>query len=147
MRALIRPERTFREALNQGSEHPSADAPPFRGELSGRRFKIRRFVRKRNSFVPVIRGEIETDWRGGSTVRVWMTLHPFVFAFLLVWFGTLAIGMRQEMMAGGPDVRMIAAMMLYGLLLPNVGFFPEVWKARRILRRALTGEIDLAPKE
>ena len=58
---------------------------PFIGTVEGDRFRVRRDIRYRNSFLPIVLGRVRTV-PTGVRVGVTMFLHPTVAVFMLVWF-------------------------------------------------------------
>jgi hypothetical protein len=73
---LIRPRRTFREwiAFNITREDNTV-GPPFLGKVGFRTFRLRRDIRYRNSFLPMVWGSIVPS-RVGSRISVNMFMHP-----------------------------------------------------------------------
>jgi hypothetical protein len=59
---------------------------PYLGTLDGYKFEIRRIIHYRNSFLPIIKGEIRPD-AGGSSIEI--TMHPHLVAIVLL-IGLLA---------------------------------------------------------
>jgi hypothetical protein len=68
------------------ARHSSASDKAFQGTVSDREFRITPVIGYMNSFLPLIRGQIE-DAPDGARVRVSMRLHPATFGFMLLWFG------------------------------------------------------------
>jgi hypothetical protein len=64
----------------------SRDHKPYQGSLNHDRFEVSRIIHYRNSFLPVIKGEIQPGL-GGSIIDITMHPHPFVIVFMIVWFG------------------------------------------------------------
>jgi len=64
---------------------------PYEGKLNGMKFKINRIISYRNSFLPVITGDMRNQI-SGITIMVKMRLHLFVFLFLILWFGFAGFG-------------------------------------------------------
>ena len=63
----------------------------FSGSISSSNFKISKNISYRNSFLPVIVGNVEPSSKG-SNVTVTMRLHRFVFVFMCIWFFGVGIG-------------------------------------------------------
>jgi hypothetical protein len=91
-----------------------------------------------NSFLPVIRGAI-VPAPHGSDIRLLMTLHPAVAVFMAVWLcgvgGPVAAALVHWPPASIP--RVPAAMLVFGVALTVIGFFPETAKAETIIRECL----------
>jgi hypothetical protein len=86
-------------------------------------FRIRRDIRYRNSFLPLVWGNIVPTPMGARVV-VTMFMHPLVLAFLgmLVW-GALKSGSSAELWGT----------FMFLTALSAAGFIPEVVKAKRLL--------------
>ena|SRR5687768_7943521 len=75
---IIEPKQMFRFF--------SRDHKAYQGNLNNDRFEVSRIIHYRNSFLPVIKGEIRPGL-GGTVVDITMHPHPFVIAFMIIWFG------------------------------------------------------------
>jgi hypothetical protein len=105
----------------------------FIGEASSTYFKIRRDITYRNSFLPIIHGEFHKTIRG-SEISILMFLHPFVLVFMLIWLTCIGFGVWAAIShSKGAVVLFPIGMILFGLGLTAGGFFPEAFKAKRIL--------------
>nr|WP_320049771.1 hypothetical protein [uncultured Desulfuromonas sp.] len=104
---------------------------PFRGDVSTSAFKIFRTTSPRNSFAPFLHGKI-IPHPLGTKVTVTMTPHPFIFAFLCIWFlGLLpifALGPAGELSL--VNLLTPLAMTAFMLLLTYAGFWLEVKKSK-----------------
>jgi hypothetical protein len=116
---------------------------PFRGSAQGRHFKATRVIRGRNSFLPVVIGEI-AQGASGADVHVRMRLHWLVAAFMLFWFaGFLGAGAPFVQRPSHPlpassnllALRAVIAVFAYAVF--NFFFWAEAAKARMVLRDAL----------
>ena len=112
----------------------------FVGAAKGDRFRVRRDIRYRNSFLPIVLGRV-TAVPAGVRVEVTMFLHPIVAVFMLVWFS--GVGFAAWALLRTPRHAPIGffgavAILMFGLVLVGTGFFSEARKARRLLERALT---------
>jgi hypothetical protein len=56
----------------------------YQGEVTGYKFKIRRIINYRNSFLPVINGEIEPA-KDGCCIHIKMQPNIIVLIFMVVW--------------------------------------------------------------
>lgn len=63
----------------------SRNHTPYEGTIDSSGFKIYRIIHYRNSFLPNIRGRFKA-LPDKTVIRITMTLHPFVTAFLIFWF-------------------------------------------------------------
>src|SRR5439155_14819630 len=138
---LIHPRRSFREwvAFNITREDNTV-GPPFLGTARASSFRLRRDIRYRNSFLPLVWGRIVPSGVG-SRINVTMFLHPLVALFMIIWFSGLGYGIvklwvhRKEAVPFA--VLVPAAMFLFGVALMLICFFPEAIKAKRLLESAL----------
>src|ERR1700730_11232299 len=71
---------TFWESMTSSWKGPRASGFPFLGTVEGHRFRIRRDIQYRNSFLPLIRGRIVST-PTGSRVNVFMFMHPLSLIF------------------------------------------------------------------
>lgn len=115
---------------------------PFEGEVHEAGFKVMRIIHYRNSFLPVILGEVRPEGPG-TAVRVQMRLAHFISAFMVVWFSGVLLGMLAVIMAlsaGQPawgGLLAISGMLAFGVALVLLPFWYEVRQARPILRDLL----------
>jgi hypothetical protein len=107
--------------------------PPFIGTVQDNSFKVRRDIRYRNSFLPMIWGRL-ISIPTGTRVRVTMSLHPLVAVFMLVWLGFVGRGALVD--RSGPPI-LLWGMFAFGVVLIAVGFIPEVITAKRLIALAL----------
>lgn len=137
---VTRPRRTITEILKTGFRIFASGGPPFVGEVSTDSFQIRRDIRYRNSFLPLLKGRL-TSVPGGTRVNVVMHIHPLVALFMLFWFsgvgaGAIAITFGQH--SGEGAMALIPfGMLVFGVALVCGGFYPEANKAERLLRESL----------
>jgi hypothetical protein len=116
---------------------PGDDAsPPFVGKVEGDVFRIRRDIRYRNAFLPVIRGRI-TSLPMGARVSVTVRLPPAVALFMSAWFAGLVAGVASLSEPMHPLLVIPAGLFLFGAGLVCGGFFTEALKARRLLEQGL----------
>jgi hypothetical protein len=140
IRAGIRGELSLREYLRQMWDFKEFAGPPFIGSVRGNSFRIRQKIRGRNSFIPMIRGQVAPH-EGGSRINVTMFMHPFVFCFMIFWIGALGWGIWKY-----PSEPFVPAIMiLFGLGLSVGCFFWEAGKAERLLLAVLDAKIASEP--
>ncbi|MEA5570375.1 hypothetical protein [Calothrix sp. UHCC 0171] len=72
---------------------------PYRGEIIGYKFKIRRVINYRNSFLPVIQGEIKSA-KAGCCIDLKMRLNLIVICFLFVWSSPLIYSLLMIFIVG-----------------------------------------------
>ncbi len=63
---------------------------PYIGKIYNNSFKIQRAISYRNSFLPVIKGQIKNDING-CKINVKINLDDFVQVFMIVWLGGVSI--------------------------------------------------------
>jgi hypothetical protein len=130
IRAIVGAQRTF------------GGPPPFVGKVKGESFKLQRDIGHRNAFLPVVRGRVTSE-PGGTRVKVTMTLHAFVALFMAVWFWGVGYGAWSLFSEPPKEFHWMAAMpvalLVFGLVVPCVAFFPEATLARRLIEQAIAG--------
>ncbi|MFH7015615.1 hypothetical protein [Flavobacterium sp. FlaQc-47] len=63
---------------------------PYIGKIYNNSFEIKRAINYRNSFLPVIQGEIQNDING-SKINIRMNLVEIVKIFMIIWLGGVFI--------------------------------------------------------
>jgi hypothetical protein len=81
LEATVEPKKVIRSSFFTGKKKTGK---PFEGAIDHNTFNISRVIGYRNSFLPVVRGEVGSDHRG-TTIRVTMKMHILVMIFLAVW--------------------------------------------------------------
>lgn len=81
----IEPVKVLRLGLFNRSE-----TKPYQGKVAGSTFNISRIITYRNSFLPMINGNIENTF-DGSLIKVKMRLHVAVIVFLCIWCGIMGL--------------------------------------------------------
>lgn len=137
LKGLIREKPRFWPDIKGLLRFTPKYTPPFYGEVEGNTFSLRRDIRYRNSFLPLIRGEFVSSAHG-TQIKVAMNLHPLVIVFMVVWLGFAATGAISLAADKGITPALIPiGMCLFAIALTFVGFIPEAIKARRILEDEL----------
>jgi hypothetical protein len=103
-------------------------------------FELQRAILYRNSFLPIIRGRI-VPIEVGTRVNVTMYLHPVVALFMTFWLGAVGYALRA---ASSTSRLPLLLMFLFGVALTTGGFFPEAFKAKRLLSAALRSSGEIA---
>jgi hypothetical protein len=134
LRAVVGEKPPFWKSLFAGwSRDPTS--PPFIGIVDDDSFRVRRDIRYRNSFLPLVWGRFVST-PIGTRVNVIMFIHPFVALFMVFWLGTVGhIAFR-----GAPGSPIVWGMFLFGVVLTVGGFVPEAIKARHLLSDAMHDE-------
>ncbi|NLR82364.1 hypothetical protein [Chitinophaga eiseniae] len=131
---------------------PPAAGKLFRGSISGNQFELLRIIQYRNSFLPVIKGEMNT-YLGKTEVSVRQAPVLAVLIFMGLWMGivTLAcIGMLSygvthlHLLKPGPTIIPFLVpffMWIGGAAMVSIGFRLESGKAKKLLLELLEGEV------
>ncbi|MEG4120108.1 hypothetical protein QUA43_21900 [Microcoleus sp. N9_B4] len=136
---VVTPPKLFRITLPFGSP----PAKPYEGKISGKRFKINRIIIGRNSFIPIIEGDIHTQ-NFGCYIKIRMSLHKIVLGFMILWLWTTgSIGMFSLFAwlvepSVGPIFLPILGMFIFGWLLCLITFKIEAKAAIKFLSILLT---------
>ncbi len=124
---------------------------PYEGIINEHSFTISRVIDYRNSFLPVIQGNIST-FLGQTQVQVKMKPMTFVLVFMSFWLGMvglvclvmLVVGILQisTLLKNGFSPMMLIpfGMLAFGALLTNLAFKAESKKSKEFLARLLDGE-------
>lgn len=128
-------------------------AKKFEGNLSESGFTIKRIIRYRNSFLPMINGKFQAQ-KNGTRILITIQLHPLVLVFMLWWMSPL-IGMSLLLLLslvasiitkGAIEIGILGiflgliGMLTFGYFLTLTGFSVEANKARQILDELLVEE-------
>lgn len=117
----------------------------FQGKVSEEGFQIRRIIRSRNSFLPIIYGRFSPSVPG-VRIEVTMKVQTGVLVFSILWLGFvggLAVFTLPKMLATGSiDSEGLVgwAMVLIFYLAVTISFGVEANKARKLLNRIF--EVD-----
>jgi len=123
----------------------SSDGKKYQGVFSYSDFKIWRIISYRNSFLPIVEGQI-TPSPSGSRISITMRLHRFVAAFMFIWFGGVSIGLvtfsiaaMRGRMEPLPGLFIPLGMLLFGLVMTSGAFWLEANKTKAFLLETLKG--------
>jgi hypothetical protein len=131
----IEPEKTFR-FFNK------SDTRDFEGQLRGNEFEIKRIINYRNSFLPIIKGRIQTIGTG-TRITVNMRIHVAVMAFMAVWFGFIGLFFLASLNSedNGDTILFPLGMLLFGYALTMGGYLFESYRTKEILTDITKGRI------
>ena len=104
----------------------------FQGFINTNEFEVRRIIKYRNSFLPIIKGKFASHDLG-TTITLTMQLHPLVLAFMCVWFGGTGLFLIAFATAASPGVIGPLIMLLFGWALVTGGFWFEAKKQKEFL--------------
>jgi hypothetical protein len=135
IRSLVREGPSFGQWFIEQWKPRDDTLPPFIGSAGHDSFKMRRDIRYRNSFLPLIRGYL-LQTPTGTKINVTMFMHPVVAVFMTYWLG-LTGALTIFPRAGATSIP-AAISFLFGVALMCGGFFWEAFKAKRILAGAFS---------
>lgn len=123
---------------------------PYIGKIYNNTFEIKRAINYRNSFLPIIKGEIQNDING-SKINVKMSLAEIVKVFMIIWLGGVFIaclatlytliftnGLNSE---GRFFMFLPFFMLAIGILMVYFGFKTESKKSEKDLEEILKAKI------
>jgi hypothetical protein len=118
---------------------------PYQGSIVNNSFKIFRIINYRNSFVPVISGEISQAY-GKTEIAVKMKPVLFVLIFMAFWIGTvgvicvcilvMAVLEFKDLIQNGfsPPILIPFGMFIFGYLLITLSFKYESSTSKEFLK-------------
>jgi hypothetical protein len=119
-----------------------ANTKYFSGDITDNDFQLRRIISYKNSYLPEITGAILPGAKG-IRVSITMKLNKYVVLFMAIWLSMVAlfeIAAATSIIVGGkrdlPLVLIPFGLLIFGLLLPSVGFWFEA-KAQEAKLRSL----------
>jgi len=136
---VVTPPKLFRIIIPFGPP----PAKPYEGTISGKTFKINRIIIGRNSFFPIIQGDIHSQ-PFGCSIKIRMTLHKIVIGLMILWLWTTgSIGMFSLFAwfvepSVGAIFLPILGMFIFGWLLCLIPFKIEAKSATNFLSILLT---------
>lgn len=118
----------------------------YEGSVTHNSFEINRIINYRNSFLPQIKGTIDTS-NAGTQIDITMKLHVFVLVFLIFWcsFATMFfVGMCTKAVQDREVSVMLLIpllMLLFVYILTMFGFKTESKKSKEFLRKSFEARI------
>ena len=124
---------------------------PYEGSIVNNTFKINRIINYRNSFLPVITGEISQDW-GKTEIKIKMKPSVFTLIFMAVWLGTVGIACIVILVAAiltlpdifqqnfSPAILIPFGLFIFGYLLVTLGFKYESSTSKEFLKTLFEAE-------
>ena len=121
---------------------------PYTGEISGTTFTMSRNINYRNSFLPVITGQIST-YLGQTQINIKMRPIIFVLIFISFWLGIVGLVCIGMLLAGlfqikqilqngfSPMILIPFVMFAFGCLLTHFAFKEESKNSKEFLARLL----------
>ncbi len=132
----IEPEKTFRFLNKSDTKH-------FEGQLRGNEFEIKRIISYRNSFLPIVKGRLQTIGTG-TRLTVNMRVHVAVMIFMAVWFGFVGLFFVVSLLGSednGETILLPLGMLLFGYALTMGGYLFESYRTKEILTDITKGRI------
>ncbi|WP_145670085.1 hypothetical protein [Chitinophaga polysaccharea] len=132
-------------------EQPAA-GKLFTGTVSGNQFELARIIQYRNSFLPVIKGEMNT-YLGKTEVSVRQAPALAVLIFMGLWMGIVTLVCIGMLSYGITHLHLLKPglaimpslvpffMWIGGAAMVSIGFKSESGKAKKLLLELLEGEV------
>lgn len=126
-----------------GTKKDSSDKP-YKGVIKEQTFEIERIINYRNSFVPVIKGEV-SHFLGQTEIKVKSSPHVAVLVFCAFWMSVVllaCLAVTAVMLRGGFEFPMLIpfGMLVFGCLLFTIPYKLEANKSKKFLATLLEGE-------
>jgi len=130
--------------------HASRGNKSYYGQVSQFSFKIQRKITYRNSFLPVVKGQV-SSFAGQTRIDIQMRPHVAVSVFMLVWLTFTGIAciavslvliqrlMNSDDTKFNPALLTPYAMFIFGYALVTFGFKSESKIAKKFLADLLEG--------
>ena len=137
---LYKTKLTKEQAINKLADNIEEDkstflaiyndySKPYIGVVNKYKFEIEKVITYRNSFLPIITGEVFSNAEG-TEIKVNMQLHSFVLVFMMIWLGGASFACLTSLylMFNGEfslGIFVPFGMLLFGILLSFGGFRTE----------------------
>jgi hypothetical protein len=142
LKSIVREKAAFWESFRMAWRPRDPASPPFIGTVQDDSFRLRRDIRGRNSFLPMVWGRfISTPT--GTRVGVTMFIHPLVALFVAFWLGMVGHGALTNRSASS----VVAwGMVMFMVALVAGSFFPEAIKAKRLISATVLDAVGATGK-
>ncbi len=115
----------------------------FEGEIEGTTFKISRIIHYRNSFLPILVGQIQDDL-DAATLQITARPHWFIILFWAFFAFSVAAG---GFIAGDPsELWVILPVFFFFYAVPTAAFNFELYKAQKMLNEQFVTDHYSLPK-
>lgn len=122
--------------------------PIYRGKINKDSFQISKIIyytrsdRQRESFFPVLEGQIREDDRGGSQIEIQVKMTPGILIFLAIWLMTAGREARVSLMRLQTESFSWAflspvGIFFLGLAIPVMAFFSMAQHSKKFLIKLL----------
>jgi hypothetical protein len=119
---------------------------PYIGQINGNSFEVKRAISYRNSFLPIIKGEVLSE---SDSIKVSLNMkpHSFVVAFMALWLSGAAFGCIVSTFAlftqeFTPFFLIPFGMLIFGIALILVAFKAESAISKKDFVKILEAEIE-----
>jgi hypothetical protein len=134
---IVEPKRWWRNPFSRNHKR-------YQGQVTPASFELMRIIHHRNSFLPVIKGQLQPAVRG-TLVQLTLSLHPLVLVFWLLWLSMIGLGalagLASWLTTRGELVKLIpVGMFVFGYLLCIIAFNWEARKERQFIAELLSGQ-------
>jgi hypothetical protein len=115
---------------------------PYEGYIDSNTFEVSRIIQYRNSFLPIIKGQVNSE-KQGSRIHVKMKMHTVVAGFMLVWMSGITIAFLAVLInmlvhkKFEPAILFVLLMFAFGYGLTIGGFKYESNKSKMFLAQLL----------
>ncbi len=115
----------------------------YQGQMTPASFEFTRIIHHRNSFLPIIKGQLQPAVQG-TLVNLTLSLHPLVLVFWLLWMMMIGLGALLGLASwltkpDEPAMLIPVGMFVFGYLLCIIAFNWEARKERQFIAELLTG--------
>ena len=145
VRKILRENIRPKKGLTFGFNKPKDDKL-FEGIFEQDKFEIQRIIKGRNSFLPQIKGQIQTHINGTKLI-IDLKIKGFVIIFMIFWLGFVSLaligGIVGVLTQGTNPLTLILPLIMiaFGIGLVYFGFNNEKDKSINDLRRILNARI------
>lgn len=127
--------------VNRYGQKKDSSEKPYAGNITGQQFEIVRVINYKNSFLPVVKGEV-SHFLGQTEIRVKSSPHIAVLVFsgfwmLMVLLGCVTVTGVAIREGFEPALLIPFAMLIFGSLLFTVPYKIEAKKAKEFLVKLL----------
>jgi hypothetical protein len=140
IQSITRSKQGFIESIKNTFKAINNQNAAFIGVVGINEFNISRDIHYRNSFLPMIKGNVN-ETPSGCTIKITMFMHPFVTIFMLLWLFMAGFGgFNAASHNNHSSVVSPIGMCTFAVLLTLIGFVPEVIKAKKLINVVLVSE-------
>ena len=118
----------------------------YEGTVNDDSFSIKRALRKRNSFLPVISGTI-TDTNSERIIEIEMSLSKYILNFLFIWFAVVGFGFSYLVITSiinhkfDPSILTPLLGFVFVYILNRSSFKTEIMQTKKFLQKIFKAEI------